>query len=432
MIKIRKISALVLVIMMIAVAGSVFADGEAALETNGIVGDNTGTALSKSVIIYKELTGYNPDGSTVNAPNITYNYSIAPGTSDITITDKDGVVANTKSGVGEPTITNAVSWTSTETIATAATGSHDGTNNLKPITINFTNVNFEAAGVYRYVITESLPDGFAYDTSGVTNGDITNTRYLDVYVRDARDTETGRQIYGYVLFQNVPANHTANSETDSDVTAAVKTTGFVSDTDANDSTTLSADSYYTYNVTITKTLVNDSAMNSNKFPFSVTFANRNITKSIDIIGTADGTAEAADVANGSITSVAVSPAIAHGGSVVYTGIPVGTTVTVHETNNVTGTTYSSVGAITTAETGDTAADTKVIAPSVVSNDAVVASTTAGTAVSASKTIAFTNTLEVISPTGIVLRVAPYLLMLAAGIALVVILLAKRRRHTDED
>ena len=216
------------------------------------------------------------------------------------------------------------------------------------------------------------------------------------------------------------------------MTAAVKTTVFVSDTDANDSTTLSADSYYTYNVTITKTLVNDSAMNSNKFPFSVTFANRNITKSIDIIGTADGTAEAADVANGSITSVAVSPAIAHGGSVVYTGIPVGTTVTVHETNNVTGTTYSSVGAITTAETGDTAADTKVIAPSVVSNDAVVASTTAGTAVSASKTIAFTNTLEVISPTGIVLRVAPYLLMLAAGIALVVILLAKRRRHTDED
>ena len=76
MIKIRKISALVLVIMMIAVAGSVFADGEAALGTNGIVGDNTGTALSKSVIIYKELTGYNPDGSTVNAPNITYNYSI--------------------------------------------------------------------------------------------------------------------------------------------------------------------------------------------------------------------------------------------------------------------------------------------------------------------------------------------------------------------
>ena len=427
MMKMRKISVMALVIMMITMAGSVYADGEAVLGAKGIVGDDTGAALSKSVIIYKELTGYNPDGETVNAPNITYNYSIAHGTAEITITDKDGVVAKTKTGVGEPTITSHVSWTSAETIATAPSGSHDGSNNQKPITIDFTGVNFEAAGVYRYVITESLPAGITYANSGVTDGGITNTRYLDVYVRDAQGGETERQIYGYVLFQNVPTAHTANSNTDSDVTTAVKTTGFVSDTGANGTTTLSADSYYTYNVKVTKTLVNDSAMNSNKFPFTVTFTNGTIKQNIDIIGTATGTATAADVPNGSITEVTVNPAIANGGSATYTGIPVGTTVTVYETNNVTGTTYKSAGTITTAATNDTAAAEKVITPNADSNNAIVASTTANT-VAASKTIAFTNTLEIISPTGYVSRFAPYALLLAGGIVLLVI----SRKHKKSD
>lgn len=417
---------------MIAAVGAAFADGEATLGTNGIVGDDTGTALNKSVIIYKELTGYNPNGSTVNAPNITWNYSIGAGTgtAGVTITDKDGVVANTKAGVGTPTITSSVSWTSGETIATAAGGSHSGTNNQKPITINFSNVTFDAAGVYRYVITESLAEGFTYATSGVTDGTITDTRYLDVYVRDAQGTETGRQIYGYVLFQNVPTTHTANSTTDSDVTAAVKTTGFVSDTGTDGSTTLSADSYYTYDVTISKTLENDSAMNSNQFPFNVTFANGTITKNIDIIGTATGTATAADVANGAITSVIVTPNIANGGTAVYTGIPVGTTVTVYETNNVTGTTYSSKATITTSGVGDTAAAAKVIAPSAVSNNAIIASTSADKAVTVNKLIAFTNTLELISPTGYVSRIAPYALILVGGIVLLII--SKKRKHREEE
>lgn len=429
----KRISALVLVIMMIAVVGAAFADGEATLGANGIVGDDSGTALNKTVIIYKELTGYNPNGSTVNAPNITWNYSIGAGTgtADVTITDKDGVMGKTKAGVGAPTITPSVSWTSAETIATAAAGSHTGTNNQKPITISFSGVTFDVAGVYRYVITETLADGFSYNTSGVTDGTITNTRYLDVYVRDAQGSETERQIYGYVLFQSVPTAHTANSSSDSDVTAAVKTTGFVSDTGADGSTTISADSYYTYDVTISKTLVNDNAMSSNKFPFNVTFANTTITKNIDIIGTATGTATAADVANGTITSVTVTPSIANGGTVVYTGIPAGTTVTVYETNNVSGTTYSSAATITTSETGDTAAATKVIAPNVDSNNAIIASTAVNTAVTAEKTICFTNTLETISPTGYISRFAPYALLLIGGIVLLVIAM-KRKNHKEDE
>ena len=429
----RKIGAIILAILMLAVAGLAFADGETTLNEKGIVGDDSGTALNKSLIIYKELTGFNPTGSDVHAPNITWNYSIAPIEANDpgagkTITDKDEVVAVVKAGIGEPSITPSVAWTSAETIKTAAGGNHS---NQKPIIIGFSDINFTAAGVYRYLVTEALAPGFAYNTSGVTDGTITNTRYLDVYVRDARDGETGCQIYGYVLFQTVPEAHTANDTSDSDVTAAVKTTGFVADTGADGTNKVTADSYYTYNVTISKTLVGDSAMNSNKFPFTVTFANGTIMKNIDITGTADGTATAGDPANGPI-NVTVNPGIAHGGTAVYTGIPVGTTVTVYETNNVTGTTYKSSVAITTAETSDTVPADKIIAPQIVSNSAAVASTAPNTAAAGDKTIAFTNTLELISPTGVIVRIAPYVLMMAAGIALLAIFLVKRRKHHEEE
>jgi hypothetical protein len=57
-------------------------------------------------------------------------------------------------------------------------------------------------------------------------------------------------------------------------------------------------------------------------------------------------------------------------------------------------------------------------------------TTIVTAVSAQQTLEIVNTLLLISPTGVVVRVAPYVIILAAGIAL--LLIGRRRRSAAKD
>ena len=59
------------------------------------------------------------------------------------------------------------------------------------------------------------------------------------------------------------------SDSGNNLESVVKTQGFVETTSG--STTIDADSYYTYNVTVSKKLENDTANEDNAFPFTVTF-----------------------------------------------------------------------------------------------------------------------------------------------------------------
>lgn len=422
----KGISALTLSAMLTLGMGiNTFADNEATL-TDGVFGDNTGNLVNEKLTIEKEITAYNPTAATINAPTISYAYTISAGSADKKITDNDGVVALTKAGVGEPSITSTVSWDTTETLTASSTGAA----NKKDITIDFSGVTFTGAGVYRYVITESLVSDYSYDNTGVTKGTKGEIRCLDVYVKDSDDgTKTGADaydVYGYALFMNDnDINGTAGG--DNTVTAAAKTTGFVAD----GTTDLTADSYYTYNVTVSKTLVNDNAMRSHQFPFTVTFENSDITKNIDIIGTVTGTATEADPAAGAITSLTAEPKIADGGTAVFTGIPVGTKVTVSEKNDVPGTTYKSEGVITTKETNDIDAAEKAIAPDAVSNSAVINSTAKNTIAANDKTVAFTNTFDLISPTGVIFRVAPYAALLGGAFFIVLLYLNRRKKEQTD-
>ena len=401
----RKITALFLVLaLLLALSATVFA---AEIGDGGITNL---TAEDKTITLKKQITAYNPTGLDINAPTITYNYSIAAGSANKTIKDPNGIGTATVAGPTGATITSSVSWSPAEQLQTA----QGGKENYKTITVSFSAVTFPSAGVFRYEITETA----TYTNTGVTNGG-SHTRYLDVYVKNAA-TAGQFEIYGYVLFtNNNNIDGTSGASDEDKVAAAVKTEGFVGD---------SADKYYTYNLTIGKDLEGDPGMINNQFPFGISFtgSETGVLPIISKTGTATipTWSTAGDISSFNTTADSGSLKLASAARVKITGIPIGTSVEIFEKNNVTGTTYSSA-----SQGADTNAAVKSIAPSVVSNTAVVNAQTAGSA--EDKIVTFTNTLSTISPTGYVSRYAPYGLMLIAGVILLVIVL-KRRKHSDEE
>ena len=448
----KKIGALVLVVvMMLSLSVAAFAT-EDMTGQGGVLGEftsaDTPVAKGNSVLLYKEITAYNKDGSTVNAPAMEYSYSIAPGSAGKTVKDAGGtslhatgtpVEVHTKAGLAGATISGSVDGTNytagklTLTNAVQLTTADDGYANKFPLKVDFSGVTWTGAGVYRYEISETTAAG-AKTAAGITEGGIVETLYLDVYVKDAA-TAGQYEIYGYVCFK---ADNNIDGTNSTSVKAAEKTEGFVSgDTDGSGTTDADeqADKYYTFNLKVSKTLNGDQAMNSHQFPFNVDFTNASVTASILLKQetVAGGGITANLPAAAGVSSLDVADLkLANGASVKYIGIPVGvtaaTTAAVYELNNVTGTIYKSSYTVDNG-TASPAKSLNWTDPTNKSDIANLPTLTANTDDDVSHTIAFTNTLEVISPTGVTLRVAPYVLMLFAGLFLV--LFTRRRKEENE-
>ena len=459
----RIFSVILTVVMVMAMCAQTFASTPPtpSIDNNGEQGafttPDTPVSQSKTLYLAKELRAYNAvDNITVNAPDISYTYTIAPATvsNGTTVTDaadkhdpSGSVVATVKAGITGATVTGTVSWSPSETI-TAGT---NGVANTKAFGIDFSGVVFTGAGVYRYVLTESLTEGYTFATSGVTDTELADTRYIDVYVRPNPDGMTNNgldaddwDIYGYTCFFN---NETFTDENKG--TVAVKTTGFVSKTDPSTGDVITpADKYYTYNVTVSKTVVGDAygALTA-EYPFTVVFTNNTITRQVHIIATPNisnkvGGSFDPGLAAFTDNEIGVVALIMDGGSVKYIGIPAGTTTQVYETNNQTGVTYKVQTVVdsdaTTSDSGVTSGSAPASAvvqqnKAAYESTMVTIATTADQADAVDHTVAVTNTFENISPTGVMLRFAPYLMILFAGGLLIMfcVLLFKRNRREEE-
>ena len=437
MTKMKKFGALLLaLVLVLSLSAPAFADADMTGEA-GVIGEFTtpdvAIAPGNTVKIYKEITAYNPETCEVNAPEITFAYTIAAGDAGKTVKDNGshhttntGVEVVTKAGVGAPTITGTEAGVIALTTTTKLNASEKGTANRFALTVDFSSVDFTTAGtgagVYRYKINETTAET-AKNASGIKEGEVANTLYLDVYVDGAG------AIYGYVLFTN---NDTIDGSTsdESAASTAGKTEGFVggkADGEEYENATASkADKYYTFNLTVKKVLVNDNYDKNHQFPFTVTLANASVTANVLPLMTVSANATQTTLAAAPIAGT-WNPTIADGASVTYVGIPCGTTVTIKEKNDIIGVTYSA--AITGA---DTNGDTKYINFNEESNNAVVncGATALNVATENHNDVTFTNTLIQISPTGVVLRIAPYALMLSAGIVLFV--LSRKRKAAEEE
>ena len=450
----RRVFALVLaLVMVLAFSATALADGTT-LDANGEQGafteKDTPESQGKVLILNKELMAYNVSEDEVNAPTISYVYTIAAATVEegTTVTDNSNK-HNSDASVTAPVfagenasdiVVDTVSWIPENKLNTDT----DGEVNYKDITVDFSNVAFSKPGIYRYKITESLAEGFTYANTGVTETTGSHERYIDVYVRaadgyDATDGITANDwdIYGFTCFYN-----NAKTITDANkATSAVKTTGFVAgSTDGTDDTAFTADSYYTFNLTISKTVVGDAYAAANtEFPFTVVFTNGTITKNIDIIGDPD------DPAVGTVNSASRVVKLKDGDEATYVGIPCGTSVEVYETNTATGVTYKVTTELTASNTPTTTTDDSVIAGSEPDEAApqdekqayqstkATFTTTANADTDIEYAVAITNTFVAISPTGVILRYAPYMLILAGGILLLVLgtKLLRRSRREEE-
>ena len=362
--------------------------------------------LETTLVIQKDLKVYNPSADEVYGPGVSYTYTIGAGSAEKEITDVDGVKALTKAGVGTPTITEEVAYPNNEKVDAAPAGE----SNLKPIEINFANVTFPGAGVYRYVVTETCSNKAAV---GVVGDNATETvRYLDVYVRDPKSGETGYKIYGYVLFavdDDIDGSTAASNNLDD----VVKTQGFVDTTTGSGSgaATLKADAYYTYNLEVKKTLVNDAANNDHGFPFTLTFTKPDgVSGNFNLISS-DGDPLAMDA---SITTT-----IANGNSVTYTGIPCGTTVGISEKNDIDAKIY-----YVTTSGAETDLSNVMLEPQD-NTDPVTVTTTKG-AEGEDKTVEFTNEYVLISPTGVALAILPFVILFTFGVGFLVAGTAKRK------
>lgn len=397
--------------------------GTAAFAETSPARDAGTPSTDNALTITKEIAYFNPQSAIeINYPAVEYTYSIAAANpTSAKVTDKDNHEATVKAGVSGGVAMD------TDNKATFAAGSiaasQKGVLKSDPFGVTVDPTKFSSAGVYRYALTETAPDNLAalgYERATTSTG----TRYLDVYLKN-KEGASGLEVYGYVLFYG-SENDSIKSKDLEGGSEDAKTEGFVHEatgTDPDYSSDAYIDKYKTYNVEVTKTVTGGLGDKNNKFPINVAVEAGASASDVVITGNVD-TEGLATVSNITLASGAADKGevatIADGGKVTFIGIPVGSKLSVSETNN-------------TNDTYAVTADGLTGGPS---NESVAAGaeSAVGTVTTANvekKTTGFTNNLDQVSPTNVVMRFAPYLFILAAAIVLLV-LMRRRKAHNDAE
>ena len=411
----KIIAVAIAVLMVFAVSATAFAATVTTNEEENLISSGTTYAIPKDIVVF------NTSGDSIFEPNITYTYTVAPVDVGQSVKDKNSHTANIKKGVEgglllssdvttTPAATAQLQFGASDTTAATATNT-EGTAisaDSKKITRNLTaNVVISKfgtmPGIYRYKISESSE---GYQASGVTKGAYSDDRYVDVYVKWNSDG-TALEVYGMTMFKADDSIEYASTPD-----AGFKVTGYDVATEAGD-----IDTYHTYNVTLTKQVAGALADKNNEFPFYV--------------GIASGAATAAEFyatgkyANTHIVftsgSYELNPgyatgtktlALKAGENVIFRGLPVTAALTVAEYDNTVDT-YTA--AATSNGSGLDLTNNATARTWTTDAGAITSGTTP-----AANEVIVTNTLNEVSPTGIVTRFAPYVLMIAAAVVLLIV------------
>ena len=403
-------------------------------------GDSQTETTANTIKITKGIAVFNPESISIRLPATTYTYTVEPfrfpTNTSATVTDKEDDAATVNDGVTGGVGDTTISFAQTDTV----TADSDGVEFEKDSTLSVTLNAFPHAGIYRYTVTEGnntlAADGILRQTGYST------VRYLDVYI--GNNASTGAlELVGAVFFTTAESGTNAGTDDIDYDSFAGKTTGFEpsvvpgsSGANVDYTNDTSVDKYYTYNLTVTKTTTGNMADKKNKFPITV-----NMTKAtgvddvtVDFSVSNDAATRTSNETATLGSSVDFVADLADGGSMYIKGIPYYTDstpayATVNSISDQNNTSDKYTPSITSA-TGLTS----TLAFANEATDAGATATTTGTAnfnaTPYAATINVKNTMSEISPTGLAFRVAPYVLMLAAGISLVLLFAKRRREITD--
>lgn len=455
----KKILAVALAVMMLAALNVTAFAADDTNSTNDGAGSLNGTpansaietVTSNTLTLNKTLIFFNPESVGVYEPNIEYTYSVSAVTvtNTATVTDNgslnDGtpVTYHVKSGVAGGLAIASSNKTEFKNTNAKVSATAAGTLVEKDIVLTVNPSVFTAAGIYRYKLTDntSVADLNAVGITRPAGYEV--DRYIDLYVKNAT---SGFEVSNAVVFTETSVSDPTSTPI---TTSTQKTTGYnestQNDNDYTDDTV--ADHYYTYNLKVEKETTGNLADKTHQFPFAVSISGIKAGKityagvGVAASAAADETVTSGAVTKGELTESSVLK-LADGQSVTFYGIPYGAKATISEYNDtydeytakkdVTTTTKASTEVKLSADVTLTSktATAKAELADVLIDAGTAHSATDTTQKTTGTTVAhFTNNLAEISPTGVVLRVAPYALMLGAGLFLV--LFSRRRKEENE-
>lgn len=345
--------------------------------------ETTYTPIGGSTTVTKNLVV----DSDANIPDITFAFTINRGTAaSATASTIEILSSDVTASIGNAAFTNA----DTSSAIPGLPSDADPTNPTagkkyaqKTVTVTFPENSFTKPGVYRYVINEtnaSLP-GVTYDTNA--------TRYLDVFV--VADASNVLSVDSYVLRD---AANTIGTDGSYTVDPDSKSNGYTN-------------SITQYDFEFTKTIDGNQGDKNKSFTFTVSIAGANPgTYPIVATGVASAPTSITVQADGTATA---EYSLTNGSSIKILGLNAGAACTVSENAQDYTPTHS-----------------------IDSATAVSGNASGAVTIDGDHTVAFTNTRNGIIPTGIILTIAPFAIGLLVFGAVVVFLIAKKRRKYEEE
>lgn len=314
--------------------------------------------------------------------NITYTIAGVAGK------NSDGMPIT--SGINpEAVVVSFDGFASTDTVNTDTVGNVVGQGKSyvsDEVSLDLSNVTFTEPGIYRY----SIDPDWAVDTTAVDGVTLsTDVHYLDVYVVD----ESGTLKVDSAVMHDTDATAGNDGEWD---TTETKTNSFIH-------------TYQTKDLTLDKVVAGNMGNKNANFEFKiqVNSTDSSASKTYKIKYGVNGEKTVTSGEQGTTIE------LKHGQTATIYGLSANDTYTITETS------YANDG-YTTAYTVDVAKAKS--APENATKD----NTASGTMGSAEKNVVFYNTRDAVSPTGIVMNVAPYVLLVVVAAAGCFVFLRKRR------